>query len=134
MKNRQALIQRYKPESATEAVDDQTAVQYQKQVLRQIGEHGMGSKEVQPPVLSQLSPGTHLGSVSETYAIALANYQHDNPDRMLKTSKKYRQNWPAYIKTKSLMSTAQFNSLMQLRYMRSVVDAGEAVGLLASQG
>ncbi|KDE04774.1 hypothetical protein MVLG_04828 [Microbotryum lychnidis-dioicae p1A1 Lamole] len=125
VRNTASLVQRYSP----------------KEVLDRVVDLGEGpSKEALkhpdrvPPVLSRLSPSTHLGSISETYAAAIENYIKTNPQRLLRTKKKHRADWPAFVRTDELMDLAHFRSLMYMRYMRSLVEPGEAVGLMASQG
>lgn len=86
------------------------------------------------PTLSLYSPSTHAGSISESYAAAIEAYIKTNPHRLLKTKKKNRSDWPAWIDPNDLITIDHFRSLMHLRYMRSLVEPGEAVGLLASQG
>ena len=98
-------------------------------MLSEVEDHGLGSKHVRDPALSKFSPSKHLGSTSETYAIALENYANTNPDRLIKlSSKKRKKHWPEFAwKQKDAMDKEGFTSLMQLRYMRSLVDPGEAV-------
>jgi DNA-directed RNA polymerase I subunit RPA1 len=61
-------------------------------------------------------------------------YLTANPNQLLFAKKKHRKRWPAFVPTDNLMSLAHFRSLMHIRYLRSLVEPGEAVGLLASQG
>ncbi|SCV71244.1 BQ2448_2832 [Microbotryum intermedium] len=125
VRNTASLVQRYSP----------------KEVLNRVLDLGEGpSKEALKhpdrvtPILSRLSPSTHLGSISETYAAAIENYIKTNPQRLLRTKKKHRADWPAFVRTDELMDLAHFRSLMYMRYMQSLVEPGEAVGLMASQG
>jgi DNA-directed RNA polymerase I subunit RPA1 len=87
-----------------------------------------------PPTLSVYSPSTNIGAVSENFAKAVSDYIGANPQRLLYAKKKHRKQWPAFVPTDNLMSLLHFHSLMHIRYLRSLVEPGEAVGLLASQG
>ncbi|GES96144.1 DNA-directed RNA polymerase I complex large subunit Nuc1 [Rhizophagus clarus] len=65
----------------------------------------------------------YLGSVSETFHDALEKYSKENPDKLLdKSLKENSLTRPAFVK------------LMHLKYLHSLVEPGEAVGLLAAQG
>ena len=76
------------------------------------------------PILAQYNPSSTFGSTSETFATALAKYVKDNPDKLLKGKK----HGPSGI-----LSKRSFNSVMDLKYMRSLIDPGEAVGVVAAQ-
>lgn len=91
----------------------------QKAVLKAVKK----GKDVDP-LLNEHPPANNFGSTSEAFANAISTYVKDNPDRLLKDKK-------ANIETGVGKKTFQF--LMDLKYMRSVVDAGEAVGVVAAQ-
>lgn len=74
------------------------------------------------PVLDLYPPANYYGSTSEKFALALDKYVKENPDKVL-TSKV----------SDGVISTKSFRSLMELKYMRSVIDAGEAIGVVAAQ-
>jgi DNA-directed RNA polymerase I subunit RPA1 len=125
VRNTGSLVQRLRPKEILGRVED-VGHEYSKQALKY--------PESNPPALSLRSPSTHAGVISETYAAAIEKYIKENPHRLLRTKKKTRADWPAFIRLDDLMSVEHFRSLMNLRYMRSLVEPGEAVGLLASQG
>lgn len=125
VRNTQSIVERCKPKNLLAKVVD-VGHEYSKKALRDPSNH--------PPELSITSPSTHLGAVSESYAAAIENYIATNPQRLLKTKKKHRADWPAFVRTDELMGLDHFRSLMHMRYMRSLVEPGEAVGLLAAQG
>ncbi|ORY77786.1 DNA-directed RNA polymerase I subunit RPA1 [Protomyces lactucae-debilis] len=78
------------------------------------------------PVLSISNPTRAVGVISEAYHERLESYISENPENILvdrKTSKEDR----------SRLSGEVFRSLMHLRYQMSLVEPGEAVGILASQ-
>ena len=125
VRNTASIVQRCKPNSLLAKVE-QVGTAYSKKALRDPAQFA--------PELSISSPATHLGSVSEAYAAAIEKYVVDNPQRLLKTKKKHRVDWPKFVRTDELMGLDHFRSLMHMRYMRSLVEPGEAVGLLAAQG
>lgn len=129
--NRASLIERYQPAAILERLDDKTASSHADGVIKALNSH------VDPlplPTMSVYSPSTNLGSTSEKFAEAVQKYKQLNPKRILKSKKKVRKDWPAYIKSDQLVCPEIFRSLMQIRFMRGIVDPGESVGLLASQG
>ena len=125
VRNTASIVQRCKPNSLLAKVE-QVGTAYSRKALRDPAQF--------PPELSISSPARHLGSVSETYAAAIEKYIVENPQKLLKTKKKHRVDWPAFVRTDELMGLDHFRSLMHMRYMRSLVEPGEAVGLLAAQG
>ena len=74
------------------------------------------------------SPTRHLGATSERFAKELEEYIKKDADGLLKAVDKSKK------KSKSELNARKFRSLMQLKYMLSLVDPGEAVGVLAGQG
>lgn len=125
VRNTQSLVQRYRPKNIMGKVNDIGSA-YSKKSLKYPNEN--------PPGLSISSPSTNLGCVSETYAAAVEKYISTNPHRLIRTKKKHRTDWPAFIKTDELVSVEHFRSLMNVRYMRSLIEPGESVGLIAAQG
>ena len=76
------------------------------------------------PILAKYTPSNHFGSTSEVFAKALAKYVKDNPEKLLRDKKQ---------SPNGILSKKLFNSIMDLKYMRSLVDPGEAVGVVAAQ-
>ncbi|PKY08955.1 beta and beta-prime subunits of DNA dependent RNA-polymerase [Aspergillus campestris IBT 28561] len=83
-----------------------------------------GKPEAMDPALSIWHPGGNLGSTSEAFSQALKKYEDSNPDQVLKDKKK-----PGT----GVISKKGFNTVMNMKYMKSVVDPGEAVGIVAGQ-
>ncbi|KAL4996608.1 hypothetical protein BDV10DRAFT_108805 [Aspergillus recurvatus] len=83
-----------------------------------------GKLDAMDPVLALYHPGGNLGSTSELFAQALKKFEDENNSKLLKDKKKG-------IET-SLTKRA-FNSLMNMKYMNSVIEPGEAVGIMAGQ-
>ena len=76
------------------------------------------------PALAHFNPGATVGATSESFAAALKKYCDDNPDKRLKDKKKGIE---------GDLSKKTFTALMDMKYMKSVVDPGEAVGIVAGQ-
>jgi DNA-directed RNA polymerase I subunit RPA1 len=133
-RNSNSLINRYSPKSVMGHVNDVEAVEYMKKVIKRSTErpdvHAPSKRDKYAPALSIYNPSRYLGSTSEKFAEAMHQYIKTNPDGLLK-SKEGEHN----IKTRHpLVPNTRFRMLMNVKYMRSLVDPGEAVGLLASQG
>ncbi|BGP30582.1 hypothetical protein JCM10296v2_002337 [Rhodotorula toruloides] len=129
VRNMQSIISRYNPRDALERTNDV------EEVLPDAMKKSLKKPDTHPPVLSLASPSTVSGAVSERYARAIEEYVKNPKQRLLRPKKKRDMaDWPAHIRRDDLVSIEHFRSLMNMRYMRSLVEPGEAVGLLASQG
>ncbi|GAA6007137.1 hypothetical protein JCM11491_003019 [Sporobolomyces phaffii] len=130
IKNMESIVARYNPREALSkiaAIEDVVGDSAMKKALKHPESHD--------PLLSSLSPSTVAGAVSERYAQAIEDYIANPKQRLIKPKKKrHLEEWPEFIERKSLVSQDHFRSLMHMRYMRSLVEPGEAVGLMASQG
>ncbi|KAL5364699.1 hypothetical protein BJX96DRAFT_138163 [Aspergillus floccosus] len=83
-----------------------------------------GKVDAMDPVLAHYHPGGNLGSVSEAFSQALKQFEDENKDGYLKDKKKG---------VDGFLSKKAFDTLMNMKYLKSVVDPGEAVGIVASQ-
>ena len=83
------------------------------------------------PALSKYSPSRYLGSTSEKFAEEVNRYVKSNPDKLLKAKGTAET---VFKRRHPLVAAKHFRLLMNVKYMRSLVEPGEAVGLLASQG
>ncbi|KAF5364049.1 hypothetical protein D9756_000358 [Leucocoprinus leucothites] len=132
--NEESLIVRLQPGRVAEAVDNTTALSYMKKVLKRSTERprrGEPSKrDKYGPALAKYSPSRFLGATSEQFALAVDHYMKANPSRLLE--KKGEEE--ALKRRHEKMSAHNFKMVMNVKYMRSLVEPGEAVGLLASQG
>ncbi|GAA5858440.1 hypothetical protein JCM8547_007311 [Rhodosporidiobolus lusitaniae] len=129
VRNMQTIISRYNPRDLLERVADVDELSHEgmKKALKHPDKHA--------PILSTFSPSTVAGAVSEKYARAIDDYVKNPKQRLLRPKKKrHMEDWPAHIRRDDLVSVDHFKSLMHMRYMRSLVEPGEAVGLMASQG
>lgn len=123
--NHQSLLLRYNPLELAGRIDDTTGPAHMKKAAKKPNKYD--------PALATLSPAQYLGSMGEKYAASLQEYRDSNKDGLL--IKKRKKNALA-DPTESPwgMEKDKFQTMMQLRYMRALIDPGEAVGLLAAQG
>jgi len=88
-----------------------------------------------PPVMSVYDPATHIGSMSEAFAKKRVEYVGSNPRGLLEVKMKKKDRKVPKINNIIPKVTAEaFSALTNVLYHRSLVDPGEAVGLLAAQG
>ncbi|CAO1615426.1 unnamed protein product [Parajaminaea phylloscopi] len=103
------------------------------------------------PVMSLYNPARYLGSMSEAFAKEIEDFVETNASGLLKTksakksSKKRKHDnlesegqtvaAPAKLRSsKQPLDPERFRALVSVLYLRSLIDPGEAVGLLAAQG
>ncbi|RUS34142.1 DNA-directed RNA polymerase I complex large subunit Nuc1 [Jimgerdemannia flammicorona] len=120
--NLEALSQKYNPHAALNALDTEIGEDYSRRALKKPHKYD--------PALSKYSPSRHLGVVSERFQQALKTFIEENPDNLPfgKDSKITKNNERFAGLTKN-----KFKALMHLKYLHSLVEPGEAVGLLAAQ-
>lgn len=139
VQNQVSFVERYKPKNAVGLVDDQEATKYMKKVIRRSTEREgvsrRSKRDAFDPALTKYSPSSYLGATSEKFAEMVNEYIRANPHGLLK-QKEEEATLPK-VKRKAkhgLMKRTQFQALMNVKYMKSIIEPGEAVGLLASQG
>ncbi|KAI9597691.1 hypothetical protein BDF19DRAFT_434176 [Syncephalis fuscata] len=121
--NYQALLHKINPGRALYALDTETAVKYAKRAAKH--------PEKYVPTLAVYSPSKYLGAVSEKFHHSLTKYIDANEDGLLHTkntttskiARKYDQQ----------ITPSKFQALMRLKYLQSLVEPGESVGVLAAQ-
>ncbi|KAG9317500.1 hypothetical protein JVU11DRAFT_1704 [Chiua virens] len=133
--NQHTLLNLYQPKNIAGAIDDEAAASYMKKVLKQSktrsSKYDPAPREEMTPALDLFSPSRYLGSTSEKFAESVNAYLDSNPPTI--KSKNLEEN--QFVKRRQhLMKPRYFRLLMNVKYMRSLVEPGEAVGLLASQG
>ncbi|QPG73851.1 hypothetical protein FOA43_001166 [Brettanomyces nanus] len=121
--NYQALLQKYSP-SNIDNLDSETAVHYskkfRKELKRQADVPAWKQSYDHDPTVSLFNPSRYLGSVSTRFEEELDKFIEQNKSLFKKHSE-------------TGVSSKKFKALMQLKYMRSLIDPGEAVGIIASQ-
>jgi DNA-directed RNA polymerase I subunit RPA1 len=133
-RNQVSLVNRYKPRNIYGVVNDEEALHYMKKVIKKSSErpdkHTPAKREKYVPTLSKYSPSRYLGSTSEKFAEEVEKYIRSNPDKLLESKSPDMQT----KRQQPLIPAKRFRLLMNVKYLRSLVEPGEAVGLLASQG
>jgi DNA-directed RNA polymerase I subunit RPA1 len=132
--NEFSFVNILKPRDLEGIVELDTASKYMKKVLKKSDvrpdKNTPARREDYDPVLVMHSPSRFLGSTSEGFAAAVDKYIKTNPDDLLQVKGKEE----LYKSRRKPVNPSQFRMLMNVKYMRSLVEPGEAVGLLASQG
>ncbi|THV08343.1 beta and beta-prime subunits of DNA dependent RNA-polymerase [Dendrothele bispora CBS 962.96] len=132
--NHMSFVNLLKPRDLPEKMDKNeigVAPKYMKKVLKHAAKSKSKSKPNKyDPTLSLYSPSRYLGSTSEQFAQALEDYIKENPQNLLADE----SGGPWFQSRKEPLDPKNFRLLMHVKYLRSLVDPGEAVGLLASQG
>lgn len=124
LENYDALLSKYNPGDLTEHLDTESALSYSKKVRKNAKKQKdvphYEQNDKYDPVLSVYNPAKYLGSVSENFQDKLDDFVKKNPS----------------LFTKHLsdgISEKKFRALMQLKYMRSLINPGESVGIIAAQ-
>ncbi|SCU84524.1 LANO_0C01596g1_1 [Lachancea nothofagi CBS 11611] len=120
--NYDALLKKYNPSALIEHLDVESALKYSKKALKNRKKNAKiphySQKVRYDPVVSKFNPSKYLGSVSENFQDKLEGYIDSNSD---------------FFKSDDNVNEKKFRALMQLKYMRSLINPGEAVGIIASQ-
>lgn len=122
--NYDALLNKYNPGDLAEHLDTEAALSYSKKVRKNLkkqkdlAHYGQSTKY--DPVLSVYNPAKYLGSVSEKFQDELDAFAKKNSSMFSKHSSEG-------------VTEKKFRALMQLKYMRSLINPGEAVGIIAAQ-
>lgn len=113
-----ALISKWAPAEALMRLDTRSAPRWQRRREKRILTAGSDA----PVVISAASPWISLGAVSERFS-----------DELECWIKSVGLEKASSLKDPSALTADQFRVLMWLRYMRSLVEPGEMVGVLAAQ-
>lgn len=103
-------------------VYNEEAEKWRKDSMKKIRK--TGSMIAMDPVMSLYTPGTNLGSTSESFASGVTQYAEENPDGLIRDKKR---------KIKGVVSKKTFKGIMDMKYLKSLIDPGEAVGIVAAQ-
>ncbi len=103
-------------------IPDKGASEYHKTAMKKVKKSGRIN--AMDPSLAIFDPGSSLGSTSESFATALKTYCDANPESLLKDKTKAPD---------APISKKTFAALVNIKYMKSVVEPGEAVGVVAGQ-
>ncbi|KAF2147473.1 uncharacterized protein K452DRAFT_314616 [Aplosporella prunicola CBS 121167] len=75
------------------------------------------------PAISKFTPGRFAGSTSENFYAARKKYTDDNPDKLIKDKKQGIDG----------LARKTFDAALDAKYLKSIVEPGEAVGVVAGQ-
>jgi len=126
LQNVKSFANRFSAAEIEDKMDQDTAVSLMKKALKKPNKY-------EPP-MSKYSPSRYLGSMSEKFAAELEKFVEKNPGNLLGTKKTAAADVPQGLRHDQLIPPSTFRVLSRVRYVKSLIDAGEAVGLLASQG
>ncbi|KAL4076163.1 hypothetical protein J3A83DRAFT_4357265 [Scleroderma citrinum] len=131
--NQFTLLNYYRPKNITGAINDVDAFSYMKKLLKRSNtrptQFKPSPREELPPTMDIYSPSRFLGSTSERFAEAVEKYIGSEPPTIKSKSRK-----EVIRRRQEPVKAKYFRLLMNVKYLRSLVEPGEAVGLLASQG
>ncbi|KAI0775964.1 beta and beta-prime subunits of DNA dependent RNA-polymerase [Trametes elegans] len=127
-RNETSFVNRYQPRSLHGLVSEE-AVEYMKKIVKY--KDKKHKREKYAPALSKYPPQRYLGSTSELFADKVDEYVKKNPHGLLREKS---EDVLPIKRRKAPLSKKNFQLLTSVKYMRSLVEPGEAVGLLASQG
>ncbi|KAF2196404.1 beta and beta-prime subunits of DNA dependent RNA-polymerase [Delitschia confertaspora ATCC 74209] len=103
-------------------VQSEEATEYTKAAYKKVKKTGdVASAD---PALAVYTPSRFSGSVSEKFFAARREYCEENPDKLLKKKKK---------DPVGQIPRKNFEAAMDMKYLRSLVEPGEAVGVVAGQ-
>ena len=107
---------------------DRGIMERNKNIVRKVKKtlNKKGKIDEADTVLALFNPNSNVGSTSEAFYEALKKYTDNNLDHKLKVKLNKRVQGPDIRKK-------QFISLMNTKYMKSTIEPGEAVGVLAGQ-
>ncbi|KAJ3328931.1 hypothetical protein HDU76_009008 [Blyttiomyces sp. JEL0837] len=133
--NFKALKSRYAPKNLNDQgfVDDGSVKKFWKEAKKKYGDDAPFKVD---PVMSVLSPSRNMGSTSDKFMQSVAEYIEKNKGGFLAPTTEDQM--PKYREATSWsggkpIAGNLFKYLMDLKYMNSLVEPGEAVGLLAAQ-
>eukprot|EP01027_Heterolobosea_sp_BB2_P016853 GEZU01023929.1.p1 GENE.GEZU01023929.1~~GEZU01023929.1.p1 ORF type:complete len:876 (-),score=350.88 GEZU01023929.1:33-2660(-) len=122
--NAQTLANRYKlPEISNNFNIDGDADPLVKKYLDQ-----NRNKKDSMPVLDVFPPHRHIGAVSERYSKLIDKYIQTNPDGFVLKDEMETSNYNQFA-----IPEDSLRVLLNIKYLKTLVDPGEAVGLLAAQ-
>ncbi|KAK5464617.1 hypothetical protein LTS15_001179 [Exophiala xenobiotica] len=117
--NNQSVATLMRAEEVLTKMRNQGLADEQKAILKSVKKN-----KPRDPLTGLFNPGSNFGSTSESFATALSTYIKENPRKLIR----HKETNP-----NGIVSKKTFQSIMDLKYMRSIVEPGEAVGVVAAQ-
>ena len=124
--NFDSYMLKYKPERIEDKID--TKKVREARLNKEIG--------MEETMLNKYEPWKYLGSVSEKVYEKLHDYLINDPDHKFKVTEKFKNksgenNIENYIEKK--ISRSKFKNIIFLKYLSSLIQPGESVGVLAAE-
>ena len=82
-------------------------------------------------VLNHFPPHNHLGATSESFREMVEDYAKTNPHGLI--AQKRADATPIMIKNPLERNELEFRAIMNIKYLRSIAEPGESVGIIAAQ-
>jgi len=108
------------------------ASQYNAKTLKKVKKSDKTGKKVPDPALSKWNPSVHAGSTSENFLSAFRDFCEENPGGVLEL-KKDKKSKDDKERDEKRITKKSLEVLLNIKYLKSIVDAGEAVGVVAAQ-
>ncbi|KAI5950805.1 RPA190 [Candida jiufengensis] len=129
LENYDALLAKYNPGDGIDNLDTTEAASYSKKVKKALKKQKDIPHYEQhikyDPVLNVYNPSKYLGAVSEKFSEKLDSFISSHPHLFAQSKEE--------AKSSNKLTEKKFKALMQLKYMRSLINPGESVGIIASQ-
>ncbi|CAD1810725.1 RNA polymerase Rpb1, domain 5 family protein [Candida parapsilosis] len=129
LENYDALLAKYNPGDMVENLDTTKALSYSKKVRKSLKKQKdvpHYEQEIKyDPVINTYNPAKYLGSVSEKFQEKMDKFVTSHPELFAQSKEE--------AKSTGKLTEKKFRALMQLKYMRSLINPGESVGIIASQ-
>nr|OQO30304.1 hypothetical protein B0A51_03130 [Rachicladosporium sp. CCFEE 5018] len=121
--NHYSLVESFSMDRDFESILDKDAQQATKNAEKAYRKSGsdLGASD---PAMSIYNPSRQAGAISEKLFASARDYMDNNPDSLIKDKKKNMA---------GRLTKNEFRGIQDMRYMRSVVEPGEAVGVIAGQ-
>ncbi|CAK4025374.1 DNA-directed RNA polymerase I subunit rpa1 [Lecanosticta acicola] len=120
--NNTSLANEYRMQEQFPVVRSEEAHEHVKAAVKKFNKRrDLGASD---PTLSLYNPAKYAGSISEKLYQSAREWAEKDQDRLMRDKKKNPD---------GLIGKKNFNALLDMRYLRSVVEAGEAVGVVAGQ-
>ncbi|KAI9661247.1 MAG: hypothetical protein M1821_009574 [Bathelium mastoideum] len=98
------------------------AADYNKAAIKKVRK--TGKVDAMDPALARYNPGRWAGSTSESFYNAVREYCESNKDKLIRDKKKGIQ---------GTVSKSTLQGVLDLKYLRSTIEPGEPVGIVAGQ-
>ncbi|MCJ1314020.1 hypothetical protein MMC25_007700 [Agyrium rufum] len=124
--NYASLLERMNFQDEYEKLVSDEAVEWQKKAMKAVRK--TGRIDAKDPALALFNPGSMYGSTSEKFATLLNEYTSTNPQGLVGNKKTIPK-----LFFQRVLSKSTFMLIANMKAMKSVVDPGEAVGIVAGQ-